>query len=423
MKNIYTIIFVLVGMATILFSCKEDESKTNFIPGISFLDSYFEIPKGGEMVLTIAIDKPFEIDTKINVEISGGTLGVDYILENENEITIKAGERTAIFKVSIPSDITESKILTATIQDIPAGYNGGRFPSIKLKSILEPIYAFSFNNANLFMYGSSVAVEAGLYNTNGFTVKQNTDLRIQIAADESSTAILGKHYRFREDKNHVEIKAGSFSGFIIVESLLFEEGKNTIVLKSDEPNNYFNGNVPFTTIILPESIDKGLIGSWQGLKWTSPVEDYGPSWGIDPSQIEQMANSISSSDVITFNNDKTMTVDIKGPLNAFFRNCNWEIDGTERIVIGTEGIRPVWADAAICKLSVINYSFLNEQEQLQPGNMKLYITNDPEHGDMLNIHVSEGDYNYEYSPIPFLWGYEPLKYTFVRKQESADEQK
>ncbi len=415
------IIVLLAGVLMVFTACKESEPNTVFIPGISFLDSYFEIAKGGDKVLTVAIDDPFVTETRIQVEITGGELGVDYTLDDGNEIVIEAGKRTAEFKIGVPLAITESKVLTVKMQNLPKGYNGGRFPVVKLKTTTEPTLSFSFSDPRVTMYGSTRAIAVALYDKVGTRIRQTENVRIKVVPSEASTAVLGTHYEFLDGKDYVEIKAGQFEGYVTIKSLLYEEGKNTIVLACGEPNNYYNGNVPFVTVILPKSIEEGLIGSWKGLKWTSPLKDYIASWGLTPADTLQMFNSISAEDIITFNADKTMTVSMSGrPLGNFFRNCTWSIAGTERIVIGTEGIRPIRIDAPKCLLSVVNYSFSNSAEELQPGNIKLYITYEIEHGDMLNIFISEGDYNYENAPAPFFWGYEPLKYTFVRVEENDE---
>lgn len=411
------IILLLAGTLSIIVACEQKVPDTVFVPGISFLDSYFEIAKGGEKVLNVAIDKPFDTETRVKVEITGGTLGEDYTLENGDEIVIGAGERTSEFKIGVPFDITESKLLTVKMINLPDGYDGGRFPVVTVKTSMEPTASFSFASSRVVMYGSTRSIEVGLYDMNGNSIKVPERVQIKITPDASSTAILGTHYKFLDDKDYAVIEAGKYSGYVTIESLLYEDGKNEIVFACGEPDNYYNGNIPFVTVVLPKSIDQGLIGSWKGLKWTSDLEEYRLSWLLSEDEIGQMASSISENDILTFNADGTLTVDMQGPLGHYFRNCNWHINGTERIVIGVSGITPIRIDAPKCELSVINYSFSNNTPQLQTANMKVYITYEIEYGDMLNIYVSEGDYGYENSPVPFFWGFEPLKYTFIRVVE------
>lgn len=408
-------VFILVAFFA---SCQEKDPNTKFTPQISFLNSSFSIPKGGSLVLTIAIDAPFDEEVRIPVTITGGELGTDYLLEGGSEVIVEAGKRTAEFKIEVPMAITESKKLTLTLSDYPQGYTPGRFPSTTVNITSEPTLAFSFSEPKVAVYGSTRQIQAGLYNANGNSVKVLSDTRIKVVVDASSTAVAGKHFRFLSGKDYVEIKAGQTYGYVTIEALLYEEGKTNIVLISGETNNYYDGNVPFVSVVLPKGIDEGVIGTWTGLKWTLDMDYYLTMWGVSQAEANQMTNSISPADKLTFSADGTMTVNMTGPLGKFFRDCNWTINGTEKIVIDPTGMRPVMIDAPKCELSVVNYSFSNTSPQLKPANMKMYMTYDPAYGDILNIYIDEDKFDYENSPIPFLWGYEALRYTFVRQAKN-----
>jgi hypothetical protein len=91
----------------------------------------------------------------------------------------------------------------------------------------------------------------------------DADKEIMVTVNtEKSTAVLGEHFAFESDENFALVYEGMSEGELYLEILKIEEGKDKIVLRLEEPEEFGIGNY-FEVEIRFVSYWEKLAGKWQ----------------------------------------------------------------------------------------------------------------------------------------------------------------
>ncbi len=400
-------IFSLLLLSLVLFACSKDEKK-EILPTMTFADATYSVPKGCTQNVKILFDVAVESDFQLKVIYGGDAVkGVDFIVEDDF-LTVKAGSKEAIFPVTIPFDIATSKKLEISFAAPVAGFEFGRFSKVSIISTLEQTTIFSFNLQKGEIPGDLNTFEVSLFDQQGkpFNVADETEVAINVSS--SSTAVLGTHFAFKDGKSFASFRKGKSIGTIDIEVLKYEEGKNTIILELGDRNGYFTGAVSQLEITIPKRISERIIGEWKGLDFYK-LGEFITSWGLDEQQGAALP-TCTSTDILSFKADKSFTISSQGKLKNYFRNCTYNIEGSDMIFLGTS-YPPERYIAPRCTMSVVNYAFSSTKEDLKEAKINLFITNSTEHGEILILQVNQHSNDTDFA---FIWS-DPLTFRFIRK--------
>ncbi len=400
-------IFALFLLSLVLFACSKDEKK-EILPTMTFADATYSVPKGCTQNVKILFDVALESDFQLKVVYGGDAVkGVDFIVEDDF-LTVKAGSKEAYFPVTIPYDIKASKKLEISFAAPVTGYEFGRFSRVSIITTLEQTTIFSFNLQKGEIPGDVNSFEASLFDQQGkpFNVADATEVAINVSS--SSTAVLGTHFAFKDGKAFASFRKGRSIGTIEIEVLKYEEGKNTIILELGDRNGYFTGAVSQLEITIPKRISERIIGEWKGLDFYK-LGEFITSWGLDEQQGAALP-TCTSTDVISFKSDKSFTISSQGKLKNYFRNCTYNIEGSDMIFLGTS-YPPERHIAPRCNMSVVNFAFSSTKEDLKEAKINLFITNSSEHGEVLILQINQYSNDTDFA---FIWS-DPLTFRFIRK--------
>lgn len=401
-KTIY-----LLLLSSILFACSKDKNN-EILPKMTFADATFNVPKGCTQAIRILLDKPVATATQLKLNFAGTAIkGTDYTVESET-ISIKQGDKEAIVNITIPYTITESKKIEVSFAAPIVGYEFGRFVKASITTTLDKTTIFSFSKANDEIPGDNNTFNVNLFDQQGkaFNVVDATNINLEV--NSSSTAVLGTHFRFKNNENFVKFPKGKNIGTFSIEVLKYEEGKTSIVLECGDKNGYFGGAVPQMTITIPKRMGDRLVGEWKGLDFYK-LGEFVTSWGLDEQQKAALP-TCTSSDIINFKSDKSFTITSAGKLKNYFRNCTWNVEGSDLITLGTS-YPPEKYIAPRCNLSQVNYLFTSAKESLKAAKINVVITSTSEYKEVLvlqiNEHGNDSDFSFIYS--------DPLTFRFIRK--------
>ena len=409
MKKLF---YMLMLSLLTLSSCKKDKLEVPALPKLTFVDAAYEVPKGASQQIRILLDKPVTSETEIALTFSGDAVkGTDYTV-SADKFVVPANEKEAVILVTMSKDITEIKNIKLAMANAPAGYEFGRFFETNLKITLATTTIFSFATQTVDMIADEIAVGVMLLNQLGEIHKVTEATDIIIKVNESSTAVLGTHFRFKDNKDYASIAKKKNVGNVIIEFLKYEEGKTEIVLECGESAGYHGGTTPTVIVNLNQGMAARVVGEWVGYGFHR-LDDFASGWWSDDSYKEKLPMALPT-DVLNFKADGNLEVNLTGKLKNYLRNSTYKLEGSEITHIFTGSAARVMTP--ICNLSAVNYKFSATAEELLAKKIHLTFVSDDKHDEILIVRIEQ----YDATTADFgdlFYGYnELLPMQFVRKK-------
>lgn len=400
-------IFYFLVASVLLFACSKEKDPV-VLPKMTFAEATYNVPKGCEQQVKILLDEPVTADTRIKILFAGTAVkGTDYIA-NVDYIDVPAGEKVGTINIEVKYEITESKTIELSFLAPVEGYDFGRFPKAVLTTTLEQTTIFSFEKPNDEISGDIAEFGVSLFNQQGEPYSVSEESQILLNVLPTSTAVLGTHYKFTDNKNYASFLKNRSVGTFSIEVLQYEEGKNTIVIECGESNGYFGGAVPQIVITIPKRMNERVIGEWKGLDFYK-LDGFAQAWGLTQQQKEAIP-TCGPSDVISFNADNTFTITSNGKLKNYFVNTTWTMDGSDLIVLGMS-YPPEKVNAPRFKMAQVNYAFSATKQDMKAAKINMFITSSSDHDQILVLQVNE---HFNDTDFSFIWG-DPLTFRFIRK--------
>lgn len=400
-------IFYLLMLSVLFVACSNDDDPV-ILPKMTFAEAEYTVPRGVTQHIKVLLDEPVKSDVRIMIEFGGTAVkGKDYNTK-ENYIDVVAGEKVGSIEIEVKSDITESKTIELSFTSPINGYDLGRFPKTVIRTSLEKATIFSFATRKAEIPGDEGVFGVNLFDQQGEPFRVSDETKISLNTLSTSTAVLGTHYKFKNDNNYAILQKEKSNGTFTIEVLKYEEGKNTIVLELGESAGYFSGAVPQIVITIPKRINERIIGEWKGLDFYK-LDGFAEAWGLNEQQKAALPTA-GPTDIINFKADKKFEITSNGKLKNYFVNTSWKIEGSNEIVLSMS-LPPEKHIAPRCYLDEVNYAFNADKKDLKPAKINLFITSSSEYDEILVLQINEHGNDTDFS---FIWG-DPLTFRFVRK--------
>ncbi len=397
MRKILFLLMVVgfwVGMA----GCSDDEKKG---PDVSFRRPYYVLPASESLDVEVRLSEPAPTDLTVPFTVGGtGEEGVDYSL-SAHEFIVKAGSDSATITVTPVTNMTEGREIQLTLQEV-AGYVPGIYRQTMIPIETKSPFTSSFLSTEYNLY-TETEVAVSLYIGSNEYTSPSYNISIPFEIDPASTAELGTHYEIEGGEKQFIYQKDDYMARVNLKFLKKEEGKNKIVLRLVETDNFMislSNNRAYITINGPIDFDD-LVGSWKFEEFSS--KDYVTNTATTAGDAEGVKNlpECLSSDILIFENTGGKNVIRTNKLTGDLKN--YFCDGAEvtvRDIVNEQIYLPSemneWGlhrSVLRTDFSKVNLNFSPDYQNYAPAEVDFRILED---GDILEVRIVQ------YIPMDFL---------------------
>ena len=397
MRKILFILIVIscwVGMA----GCSDDDNKG---PDVSFRRPYYILPASESLNVEIRLSEPAPADITVPFTVAGtGEEGIDYSL-SAHEFVVQAGLDSAIITITPVTNMTEGREIHLTLQEV-AGYVPGIYRQTMIPIETKSPFTSSFLSTEYNLY-TEMEVAALLHIGGSEYTSPSYDISIPFEIDPASTAVLGTHYEIEGGEKRFIYQKDDYMARVKLKFLKKEEGKNKVVLRLVETDNFMislSNNRAYITINGPVNFDD-LVGSWKFKEFSS--KDYVTSTASMAGDTEGVKNlpECVATDILVFENTGGKNVIRTNKLTGDL--VNYFCDGAEvvvRDIVNEQIYLPSemneWGlhrSVLRTDFSKVNLNFSPDNQNYASAEVDFRILED---GDILEVRIVQ------YIPMDFL---------------------
>lgn len=412
--NMRKILYIWMSIMTIagMGGCSDDDTKG---PNISFRRAYYVLSAIEMLNVEVRLSEPAKEDLTVTFEVGGtGEEGTDYAI-SAHEFVVKAGLDSAVVTITPLNNVNEGREIYLALRKAE-GYEFGVY-----KQTVIPIERKSAFTTYFFPTEYNLYKEMEVATRLDIGSKEYTtppyDITIPFEVDPASTAVLGTHFEIVGQKQQFLYQKDDYMGRVKLKFLKKEEGKDKIVLRLVETDNFMistSSNRAYITINGPVGFED-LLGSWKFEEFASMeyVKSIASMAG-DTEGIKNLPESFSS-DILVFETSGGKNVIRTGQLNGDLKN--YLCDGSE-IVVGEIVNEQIYLPDEVKEwglyrsvlrttFSKVNLSFSATHQSYAPAEVDFRVLGD---GDILELRIVQyvpTDFlqeTYEYYSDPFYSG-------------------
>lgn len=315
MKRIFYI-WVLCCRFLALASCSSEDNSKSLLPDI-YMEKVRSSLAVGSLEVKILVDEPVKSTITVPFTFAGEAVeGTDFTA-SAHEFVFQPGTKEAVITLNRQEnnvgDEDKDLLINLDRKAVPQGYRFGlmNFTTITLMSKNGIVMSFD-NDKDILTLKSQYPISLSRVKGGTYRVPEATNFEVEV--DPSSTAVEGEHFEFPHGA-FVSVPKNKNTGFIAVNWLKQEAGKDKLVLRLKEKSGYAYGN--HSTLELTVKGPYVLTGTWafQGI---SNKDWWESSWGEDTSTFP----TGTADDQITFEGGSykgyTFIPLLKGDLKNYF---------------------------------------------------------------------------------------------------------
>lgn len=313
MKRFTAILLLLAVLCSL--GCKKKNDYLN-LPQINFSEARYILGKG-EVTIQLEADTQMEQRVEVPYSFYGKAIEGEHFTASAKSFVFEPGSETATVTLTrIEETMSDDTVeLTMNLEKAPTGFRLGvmNFTSVELFGKNSVFISFSKEKDQLTEQGSYEIFLEKMDGSN-YRVPEKTQFNVDIAP--SSTAIEGIHFQFKDNERFATVRKNRNKGFLSLQFLKKEEGKDRLVLRLADKEGYAFGSNRELTIRILGPYD--ISGTWAldtiaNLEWFK-----GPAWGgmIDVTAFP----TISPKDQITITGSPTEGYQLTPQLTGDFRH-------------------------------------------------------------------------------------------------------
>lgn len=360
----------------LLAACSDDKAvETGPLVGVANHRYTLANDEGATVTLAIKALEPVEADVDVPIVYTGAEEGTDFTA-SARAFHFAKGATEATLTLTRKA-IGRVKTLLVKLQPV----NGVRLGIMNYSQVDfagANIYSFTYEQSELSLAGK---YQVEIEDAQGKAFTFATETAIDVDVDPSSTAVLGTHFNFANNRPQVVFPAGSKVGYVSLEYLALEEGHDKIVLNLRNTGKEVPGNRPSMTIKITGPLN--FAGTWEfdtvaNKQWMR--SDYG-------AYSEVLVNDTRANQRITFKrNGENYTYShtfTAGLQNYFGTSGGAVFTGTENLQIfeKASGRRPPEEPINIYNFENINLSFSPVDKDIQTARIGLRLIKDETTGE------------------------------------------
>ena len=246
----------ILAVAAVVSACKKSE--TPGTPTVSFIEPS---TSNGTVTLMLSVSNYSSTEAvSVPVEFEGtAVLGTDYTVSAEAFIV---GGPAPVLAITItPVTFSNNKIIASI--SAPSGFALGEKSQLEITLDAGSFgsmgrLTFDSAKADIFATGNIGILISTMDDTDDQWMDNDTYINVEVDTD-NSTAILGEHFEF-VDGQYAFVQADDFIGYIKINVLKYEEGKNTFTLRFAD-SRFSDGTQP-TILVTIVNIYSKLDGEW-----------------------------------------------------------------------------------------------------------------------------------------------------------------
>lgn len=397
MRKIVVIWMLVVSFAGFI-GCSDDDAKG---PDISFRRAYYVLPAMEALNVEVRLSEPATEDLTVAFDVTGtGEEGGDYAI-SAHEFIVKAGLDTAVVVITPLNNMVEGREICLALRRVE-GYGLGVYKQTVIPIEKKSAFTTSFFPTEYNLY-REMEVAARLDIGSKEYTTPSYDITIPFEIDPSSTAVLGTHFEIEGGTQQFLYQKDDYMARVKLKFLKKEEGKDKIVLRLVETDNYMistTNNRAYVTINGPIGFED-LVGSWKFEEFSSMeyVKSTATMAG-DTEGVKHLPEN-SSSDVLVFETSGGKNLIRTGQLTGDLKN--YLCDGAE-ITVGEIVNEQIYLPTEMrewkllrsvlrTNFSKVNLSFSPTNQNYSPAEVDFRILGD---GDILELRIVQ------YIPTDFL---------------------
>lgn len=312
---------LLLVLAT---SCKDDDESG---ARLSFSRSLYILPAIGDLEVELRATVAPESDMEVPVTVEGSAIEDEDFTMSDKKFVLKAGETTAKLTITPKNNLTSGREIRLSI--VPTGgYSLGNKNVAMIPVETKERIMYSFNSPSTRLLSEAEVWVELRGETTGKDYAAPSDIKLPIALDASSTAVLGTDVELEDGMTYVTIKQGSRQAKFTVKVTDGAEdyaGKKAILkLSAPEESSelYYAGSFETYTLNLDQLKFTDMLGKWKPVAITNM--DLFVTMGIEDAEyVGLLPENNDASDYLEFvheNGTDKIIPHLKGDLTSYF--CN-----------------------------------------------------------------------------------------------------
>lgn len=378
--------FILAFAAAIALFAACNPADKDYKPTVSFETA---VPVVSDGVATLKITTSgFTTADPVTIPVAFGgdaVKGTDY--EVSAEAFVIDGNASVTSITVTPLVYGSGKTISATLAQGDT-YDFGKYPTSQW-TLADRLGVLSFTT-NKYMMTATASVQIGVYDNEGNGKKLETATEIEVEVDETkSTAVLGTHFQFKDDKASATIDSGESLGTVDLEFISLEEGKDKIVLKIKDDNRFGQGQYIETEITVVGPTWDKFDGKWVMNKVISDLA-YLESINGEGWMTFNGLPEFNEADAITFDLATGKCIPaFQSTLKNYFIGESNIVDGGEYELRITLTLPPEIANLQLFELDNINRYF-SETEASEDKTALIgvrIITDEETQAELLDLYI------------------------------------
>lgn len=250
------LLFVMAVVATMFASCTPKDEVIS--PSVTFIA---EEPEVDGDVATFSIEvlnyqgvDPVTIPVLVETQAVEGTdytiSATEFVFGGENPVT----------SIDVTTLVLGTNQTVKLTLQVPSGFVAGDY--VESETVLaDKSVNVSFETSLVMTEADWLAVKVVVTNAKGaYELENDTEFKVSVNT-EKSTAVQGQHFDFESGEDFALVYEGTSEGELYLEILEYAEGKDKIVLRLEETEEFGLGNYFEVEIRLIEFWNK-LAGKW-----------------------------------------------------------------------------------------------------------------------------------------------------------------
>ena len=388
-------LFTIAALAMVFAGCTPEEELDKTSATISFVASSPSV-EGLEATFAInvndyagtdAVTVPFVVETEAVEGTDYEISATEFVWGGENPVT-----SVVVTTLKRGTDLS----LKLTLQ-IPEGFAAGEYTFSEMV-LADKEFGVSFESSLILTESDFLIVNVVTTDASGeFEVEEDVEFTVTVN-EEESTAVEGEHFDF-SDGAYAYVPEGSSIGELYLDIYEFEEGKDKIVLRLEETDDFGYGNFFEVEIRLVSYWEK-FAGKWVINEYVTTKEYFESTQGwcqwFGWNEAEQYAQlpvfNAEDAFEITIADATTgkLIPDFKSNLkNYFIGETNITKDEPFDVILSTTIVPPPMVGARLVKCDNINRFFsATEMSEDKEGLVALRIFYDDELGEeLLDVYI------------------------------------